>query len=985
MVADVASEEQFGPYLVYERLGVGGMATVHRALERGMVGFERVVALKRLLPHLAEDASFIKSFVREAKLASLLGHPNVVQIFELGRVGSEYFISMEYIDGRDIRQILRHARKVTGPPPLGVVIGLLLQLCDALDYAHTKTDESGEALGLVHRDVSPSNLLVTGAGHLKVIDFGIAKAQTQQLRTQTGKVKGKLAYMAPEAITGSRDLDARSDLFSVGVIMHELLTARPLFASKNEYQTLLKVQRGDIMPPSTYNPNVPPELDAIVLKTLARDANDRYASAADLKLALLGVRKQLALATGVRDVGAWLTYAFSIEQAPGPDTTAIILPTAEEIAAEASKPVVSAKEAKEVEEAVEVAWGGGVQEEVSDVHDVDIAAIPDVSAKHLVPDSAEIRKAVGPSPLLDDIPPAEPSHGVRTRPKTTGSMAIPAGLAPPRVRTVTIPPRDNAAAESDGGRATPSPRASERVEAKGDAERPPRAATNLPARVSSATIPPPMSVASPLQRASARSMTEQRPITGTPDPSNISSDDIPIPDASATDPDLPVVSERSRRTTGRGTGVVPATKPGVVPNRAATGPVPRTRPATRPSTPMPMMPMMPAVGSGMIERQRTGRVWPVLLTLLVLAAAAAGIVFYLVKGDSSTGDGALAAAQLPTPTVQPQSKIKFDTQPIDAEITVEGHPMHAGAPWSIQLEPGVYPIRIQRAGFKAWLTSVELSPGETYSLRVVLEPLDAGSDATLVIDSSPSGLEAVLDGQLLAMATPLKLSIAPGPHTIVLRQGGVEVWKQNLIAQANASYQFTPSMTAEKQRERRARAYIADSDDTADPKPPATRPVVTGEQPLTPDQTTSPGSAAPVPPPPPTTTQPVVPAPPPPPIKVPPAPVPPTPTPAPVKPTPPPANPVAKGPVVVPPTAVKRIGGAIPTVASSKRDQMPGSVSAKVCIDTSGTITDVAMMTKLERMTALDLARGIRTWTYAPYKDNGVAVAACFVVSFKVK
>ncbi len=954
MVADVASEEQFGPYLVYERLGVGGMATVHRALERGMVGFERVVALKRLLPHLAEDASFIKSFVREAKLASLLNHPNVVQIFELGRVGSEYFISMEYIDGRDIRQILRHARKVTGPPPLGVVIGLLLQLCDALDYAHTKTDESGEALGLVHRDVSPSNLLVTGAGHLKVIDFGIAKAQTQQLRTQTGKVKGKLAYMAPEAITGSRDLDARSDLFSVGVIMHELLTARPLFASKNEYQTLLKVQRGDIMPPSTYNPTVPPELDAIVLKTLSRDANDRYASAVDLKMALLGVRKQLAVATGVRDVGAWLTHAFSLDQAPGPDTTAIILPTAEELAAEASKPVVSAKEAKEVEEAVEVAWGGGLEEEVSDVHDVDIAAIPDVSAKHLVPDAAEIRKAVGPSPLLDDIPPAEPSHGVRARTKTTGSMAIPAGLAPPRVRTVTIPPRDKPPSQ------------------------PP--ATNLPARVSSATIPPPMAVASPLQRASARSMTEQRPITGAPEPSNISSDAIAITDASATDPDMPAVSDRSRRATGRGTGVVPVTKPGVAPHRAATGPVPRTRPATRPSTPMPMM---PAVGSGMIERQRAGRVWPVLVTLLVLAAAAAGIVFYLVKGGSSTSDSTTSAAQMQTPTVQPPSKIKFDTQPVDAEITVEGHPMHAGAPWSIQLEPGVYPIRIQRTGYKAWLTSVELSPGETYSLRVVLEPLDAGNEATLVIDSSPSGLEAVLDGQVLAMATPLKLSIAPGAHTIVLRQGGVEVWKQNLIAQANASYQFAPSMTAEKQRERRAR--IAQSSDKDEPKPSTTgttRPAVTTEQPTTPDRPPSPGSAAPV-----TTPPPVTPPPPPvvapPPVKVTPPPVQPPPTP--VKPVAPPVKPVAKGPVVVPPSAVKRTSGAIPTVASSKRDQMPAAVSAKVCIDTSGSITDVAMMTKLERMTALDLARGIRTWTYAPYKENGVAVAACFVVSFKVK
>src|SRR6185312_7247666 len=317
MGADPAVEEQFGPYAVYERLGVGGMATVHRALERGVEGFERYVALKRLLPHLAEDASFIKAFVREAKLASLLTHINIVQIYELGRVGTEYFISMEYIDGRDVRTILRHARKVTGPAPIHVTVGLVLQLCEALDYAHTKIDDRGMPLGVVHRDVSPSNLLVTNQGHLKVIDFGIAKAQSAQLRTQTGRVKGKLAYMAPEAISGSRDLDARSDVWAVGVILHELLTARPLFASKNEYQTLLKVQRVEITAPSAFNQAVPPELDAIVWKALARDPDQRFASAAELRRELERVRDRYNLHTGYRDIAQWVDWAFSLESPAG--------------------------------------------------------------------------------------------------------------------------------------------------------------------------------------------------------------------------------------------------------------------------------------------------------------------------------------------------------------------------------------------------------------------------------------------------------------------------------------------------------------------------------------------------------------------------------------------------------------------------------------------------------------------------------------------
>ncbi|HWU91415.1 MAG TPA: serine/threonine-protein kinase, partial [Kofleriaceae bacterium] len=388
-VVDAADAEPFGPYLVYERLGVGGMATVHRALEQGFEGFERIVALKRLLPHLAEDASFIKSFVREAKLASLLSHVHIVQIFELGRVGTEYFISMEYIDGRDVRRILRHARNVTGPPPIHVTTGLLLQLCEALDYAHTKVDDHGHPLGLIHRDVSPSNVLVTRSGHLKVIDFGIAKAQSSQLRTQSGRVKGKLAYMAPEAVAG-KELDARSDLFAVGVIAHELLTARPLFANRNEYQTLIKVQRGDIMPPSTFNQTCPPELDEIVLKALARDPDDRFASAAELRGALHELRRHYHLQTGHRDIARWIERAFSVE--PDLDTGRgdVRVPT----------PPPDRRRGDE-EAAVDLAWGGGETEH--DPRPVVLDDVPDVSDKHLA-------GAAGARPH-DDLPPARAPHG----------------------------------------------------------------------------------------------------------------------------------------------------------------------------------------------------------------------------------------------------------------------------------------------------------------------------------------------------------------------------------------------------------------------------------------------------------------------------------------------------------------------------------------------------------------------------------------------
>jgi serine/threonine protein kinase len=438
MGADAAAEEQFGPYLVYERLGVGGMATVHRALERGIEGFERIVALKRLLPHLAADASFIKSFVREAKLASLLNHVNIVQIFELGRVGTQYFISMEHIDGRDIRRILRHARKASGPPPIHVTVGMLLQLCDALDYAHHKVDDAGHPLGLVHRDVSPSNVLVTSAGQIKVIDFGIAKAQSAQLRTQTNRVKGKLAYMAPEALAG-KDLDARSDLFAVGVIGHELLTARPLFATKNEYQTLIKVQRGDIVAPSTFNAGCPPELDAIVLRALARDPDDRFRHASDLRDALNAMRKQYNLQTTNRDIATWLEWAFSLEVPSG--NFAIDHPIGV-IDARSARHRLARHKRSEEDEAVDLAWGGGEDHNTSDPLVLD--DVPDVTDKHLSSASsfgADVRLDF--EDLADDIPASGPSHGIRPSP-VTPARPLTTSLRPPRARSSTpVPMRAN--------------------------------------------------------------------------------------------------------------------------------------------------------------------------------------------------------------------------------------------------------------------------------------------------------------------------------------------------------------------------------------------------------------------------------------------------------------------------------------------------------------------------------------------------------------
>jgi serine/threonine protein kinase len=299
--------ELFGRYLVRERLGVGGMATVHRAKTRGVDGFETDVAVKRILEHLAEDEEFIASFVREAKLASLLHHPNIVRIHELGRIHGTYFMAMEYVHGHTLLEVLRWAR-VIGPPPNDVVVSLLIQLCDALEYAHTREDRLGEPLGIVHRDLSPSNLIIEHSGFLKVIDFGIAKAAPVGLRTESGMAKGKQGYMSPEALR-ARGVDARSDVYSTGVVAHELLTARRLFAVKDHYQTLQRIMHADVEPPSRYNPRCPPELDAIVLQALARDPGERWQSAGAMRDALEDLARQYELRPSSRAVADWLVQA----------------------------------------------------------------------------------------------------------------------------------------------------------------------------------------------------------------------------------------------------------------------------------------------------------------------------------------------------------------------------------------------------------------------------------------------------------------------------------------------------------------------------------------------------------------------------------------------------------------------------------------------------------------------------------------------------
>jgi len=293
---------------VYEQLGIGGMARVDRAKVAAAEDIQRPVALKRMLPHVAGDRDMVKAFVREARLAGHLQHANIAQTYEFGRIDGVYFIAMELVNGPTLRDVLKHCARTTGPMPIPIALNILDQICEALDYAHNVCDQTGQPLGIVHRDISPSNIIVDEAGVVKLIDFGIAKASAAGMQTMSGMLKGKFAYMAPEYLVGN--IDARADLFAVGVIAHELLTNRPLFAVTDEMETMRRMRAMPLLPPSRHNPNVPPEIDDIVMTALSRDPDHRWQQATALRSALATVARRLGLVCTNRRVVEWIAWAF---------------------------------------------------------------------------------------------------------------------------------------------------------------------------------------------------------------------------------------------------------------------------------------------------------------------------------------------------------------------------------------------------------------------------------------------------------------------------------------------------------------------------------------------------------------------------------------------------------------------------------------------------------------------------------------------------
>jgi serine/threonine protein kinase len=270
--------EQFGNYNLLEKVAVGGMAELFKARQRGVHNFEKIVAIKRILPHLSDTDEFVRMFIDEAKLAAQLSHPNIVQIFDLGNASGFYYIAMEYVDGRDLRNLLRKVREYKLPMPEALAATVIMKVASALDYAHRKRAIDDKELKLVHRDISPQNILISYEGAVKLVDFGIAKAASKTTQTQSGSLKGKLLYMSPEQALG-QPLDGRSDIYSLGLVLAELLTGERCFQADSELGVLEKVRLGKVVDVRTINPGISAEMGTILDRVLQKDVDQRYASA----------------------------------------------------------------------------------------------------------------------------------------------------------------------------------------------------------------------------------------------------------------------------------------------------------------------------------------------------------------------------------------------------------------------------------------------------------------------------------------------------------------------------------------------------------------------------------------------------------------------------------------------------------------------------------------------------------------------------------
>ncbi|MEW6670766.1 MAG: protein kinase [Thermodesulfobacteriota bacterium] len=303
---------RYGKYLLLDKIASGGMAELYRAKIIGDRGFEKIVAVKKILPHLAFDDILVTSFIDEAKLAALLQHQNIVQIYDFGTMANSYFIAMELLTGKDLRLTTNMSKQKRLPMDLETALYITARICEGLEYAHTLRDFQGKQLGIIHRDISPPNILITYSGQVKIIDFGIAKARNQSKDTQVGVIKGKVAYMSPEQAEG-RMIDHRSDIFATGILLYEMLARRRMFNGEDTFQVLSQVREARFDPPEKVIGYRRHELFHILNRALAKNPDERYASSGDMLADIEGLLNNLPNRPSSQSIAHYMHRLFDKE------------------------------------------------------------------------------------------------------------------------------------------------------------------------------------------------------------------------------------------------------------------------------------------------------------------------------------------------------------------------------------------------------------------------------------------------------------------------------------------------------------------------------------------------------------------------------------------------------------------------------------------------------------------------------------------------
>ncbi len=310
-------------YRVIKRLEAGGMAEVYLGEASSVEGFKKRVAIKRVLPHLAQNENFIQMFLDEARLSARLTHANIVSVFDISAREDTFFLIMEFIDGANLKKILETLHKRGQRFPIAEAIYMCTEACRGLAYAHELHDEHGKPLGIVHRDISPPNIMITRRGEVKVADFGLAKAGTQISQTDPGVVKGKFSYLSPEAANG-KEVDARADIFSLGIVLWEMLAGRRLFLGETDYATVKLIQQANIPRLAPLNPQVDEAFEEILLKSLARDPEHRYQRAQEFGDALTGYLFSHQLKVTNYDIANLVNAAMAEDVAPTKNEASLI-------------------------------------------------------------------------------------------------------------------------------------------------------------------------------------------------------------------------------------------------------------------------------------------------------------------------------------------------------------------------------------------------------------------------------------------------------------------------------------------------------------------------------------------------------------------------------------------------------------------------------------------------------------------------------------